>query len=189
MNHRILFGLTGSIACYKVCEAISTLTKEGFQVDTTLSAGAQAFIGASTLEGLTGAPPFVNLYEAGRQMDHIQLARKVQLIVVAPASANSIAKLSHGFADDPLTAVVLANNMRVPVWIAPAMNVEMYKNPATQQNFETLRSRGFKILESPVGELACGEYGAGRLLEPASLVAEIKAYFESPLGRTRMKEI
>jgi phosphopantothenoylcysteine synthetase/decarboxylase len=162
----ILFQLTGSIACFKACELVSRLAKRGFAVQTVASAGSLKFVGAATLEGLTGRPPFTDLYEAGRTMDHIRLARWADLALLCPATANSMNRLAAGLADDAIGALFLAWEIKTKPWlIAPAMNATMWDHPATRAAREKLTGYGAKLLPVGDGRLACGEQGEGRLLE------------------------
>jgi phosphopantothenoylcysteine decarboxylase / phosphopantothenate---cysteine ligase len=165
-EQRILFQLTGSIACFKACELISRLVKRGIAVQTVASAGALRFVGAATLEGLTGRAPFTDLYEAGRMMDHIRLARWADIALLCPATANSINRLAAGLADDAIGALFLAWELdHKPYLVAPAMNATMWDHPATLATRERLAGFGAKLLPVGDGRLACGEQGEGRLLE------------------------
>ncbi len=165
-GRRILFQLTGSIACFKACELISRLMKRGFPVQTVASAGALRFVGAVTLEGLTGRPPFTNLYEAGRAMDHVRLARWADIALLCPATANSLNRLAAGLADDAIGALFLAWEIGAkPYLVAPAMNATMWEHPATRTARERLAGFGARLLPVGDGRLACGEQGEGRLLE------------------------
>jgi phosphopantothenoylcysteine decarboxylase len=173
---RLLFLLSGSISCYKACHAISRLTQAKVEVQTVATAGALRFIGAATLEGLTGRPPFTNLWEPGRAMDHIDLARWADLALVCPASANTLNRLGAGLADDPVGALFLAWELqRKPWWVAPAMNSAMLGHPATQANIQKLTAMGVRVLPPDSGALACGEIGAGRLMEPETIVTHVLA--------------
>jgi phosphopantothenoylcysteine decarboxylase/phosphopantothenate--cysteine ligase len=174
----LLFCLTGSIACYKACGAISRLTQEGLEVQTVATAAALRFVGESTLEGLSGRPVFTDLWESGRALDHIEVARKADLALVCPASANAINGFAAGLAGDVLGTLFLAWEFpEKPWWIAPAMNARMWSHPATQASVERLRSWKVRILDSAEGPHACGEAGPGRLAEPEAIVAEVLAYF------------
>ena len=182
----LLFCLTGSIACYKACAAISRLTQAGIDVQTVATAAALRFVGAATLEGLSGRPVFSDLWEAGRALDHIEVARKTDLALVCPATANTINGLAAGLADDLVGTLFLAwEHPDKPWWIAPAMNARMWSHPATQCAVERLRSWDVRILDSAEGPHACGETGPGRLAEPEAIVAEVLAFFEKrERGRT-----
>lgn len=173
---RLLFALTGSISCYKACHAISRLVQAGVEVQTVVTPAALRFIGPATLEGLTGRAPFGDLWERGRAMDHIELARWADLAVVCPASANTLARLAGGLADDPVGALFLAWELgRKPWWVAPAMNHAMLAHPATRENLKKLAAMGVSVLPTGEGAQACGETGAGRLIEPDELVLHVLA--------------
>lgn len=162
---KILFGMSGSIACYKACVLISDLVQSGFELQTVVSRNALKFIGAATLEGLTGYPPFSDIYQRGKQMDHIHLVRDVDILIVCPATASFINKIVAGIANDVLSSCFVANNFKVPCLLAPAMNVEMLNYPATQKAFDTLTEWGAQIIFGKAGPLACGERGLGRMVE------------------------
>ena len=171
---RVLFALSGSISCYKACHAISRLVQAKVEVQTVVTAGALRFIGAATLEGLTGRAPFADLWTPGRAMEHIDVARWADLAVLAPASANTLNRLSAGLADDPLGALFLAWELKCkPWWVAPAMNSVMLEHPSTQASLARLAGMGVRVLPSEDGTLACGEIGPGRLLDPDTLVRHI----------------
>jgi phosphopantothenoylcysteine decarboxylase/phosphopantothenate--cysteine ligase len=176
---KILFLLSGSIACFKSCTAISQFVKDGHSVQTAATSAALKFVGTSTLEGLTGKPVFVDPYSDGNQMDHIHLARWADILLLAPATANSIARLAHGLADDAVSCLALANNFKKKLLIAPAMNHDMLAHPATQKNIHQLREWGAIFIEGESGSLACGEYGSGRLAEPDQLIAHVYKHLES----------
>jgi phosphopantothenoylcysteine decarboxylase/phosphopantothenate--cysteine ligase len=177
---RILFQLTGSIACFKACELVSRLAKRGVAVQTVASGAALRFVGVATLEGLTGRPPFTDLYEAGRTMDHIRLARWADLALLCPATANSLNRLASGLADDAIGALFLAWELgKKPYLIAPAMNATMWDHPATRSAREGLAAYGARLLPVGDGRLACGEQGEGRLLEVDELEKHVLAALES----------
>lgn len=172
----VLLLLTGSIACYKACAVISRLTQAGVDVQTVATQAALRFVGTATLEGLSRRPVFTDVFEPGRALDHIELARAADLALVCPATANTINRLSAGLADDPVGTLFLAWEMKdKPWWIAPAMNARMWEHPATTASLEKLRSWGVRVLEPMEGPHACGEGGPGRLLEPEQIVAEVLA--------------
>ena len=176
---KILFQLTGSIACFKACELVSRLAKRGFAVQTVASAGALRFVGAATLEGLTGRAPFTDLYEAGRTMDHIRLARWADVALLCPATANSMNRLAAGLADDVIGALFLAwEPAKKPYLIAPAMNATMWEHPASRAAREKLTGYGARILPVGDGRLACGEQGEGRLLEVDELERHVLGVLE-----------
>jgi len=178
----ITLGVTGSIAAYKAAELASLLAKAGADVHVVMTAGAQKFVAPATFAALTGNPVHTDMFAGaagagGSPLPHIELA-KAHLLVVAPATANILAKAAHGVADDLLSTVILA--ARGPVLFCPAMNVHMYRNPATRANIATLREYGCRVLEPGAGRLACGEEGEGRLPEPAEIVAEITRLLGGP---------
>ena len=162
---RILFGLTGSIALFKVAGWVSSLAKDEALVDIVMTESAKKFVSPLTFAALSGRPVYDDMFAAEREgsISHISLGREVDCIVVAPATAQTIARLAHGFADDLLSTTVLA--AAVPVIICPAMNVKMYEHPATQTNLGRLKSYGYLVVEPESGAMACGEEGAGRLPE------------------------
>ena len=177
INKNILIILTGSIACYKTCSVISKLKQKGYNIKVVLSPSSLEFIGMATIEGLTGEPPITDMYSSGHIMDHINLARWADLILVAPATANYINKISNGLGDDLLTTLFLAHDFEKPFLIAPAMNTKMYFHPTTQASITKLKLMKIEILETASGVLACGEFGYGRLLEPDLIVEEVEKFF------------
>jgi phosphopantothenoylcysteine decarboxylase / phosphopantothenate---cysteine ligase len=172
---RVVLGVTGGIAAYKAAELTRLLVKEGIAVDVVMTAAATKFIAPMTLQALSGNPVLTDLWESGsaNAMGHIDLSRHADAIVVAPASADFIAKLAHGFADDLLSALCLARDC--PLLIAPAMNVQMWGNAATQRNVVQLRTDAIEILGPGSGDQACGEIGDGRMLEPEEILAALLA--------------
>jgi phosphopantothenoylcysteine decarboxylase len=173
---RLLWIFSGSIACYKACAAVSRLAQAGVEIQTVATPSALRFIGAATLEGLTGRPVFSDLWQAGRAMDHIELARWADLALVAPATANTLNRLAAGLADEAAGALYLAWELRrKPWWVAPAMNHAMLAHPTTVAALDKLRALGVRVLPCGEGPQACGEVGAGRLLEPDDLVAHVLA--------------
>lgn len=177
-HKKILFQVTGSIAAYKACSLISLLMKNNFEVQTVATASAFEFIGRSTLEGLTGKPVLSDMFNPNHAMDHINLARESDLLIVCPATANTINKLASGIADDLIGSVFLANNFKNPYWVVPAMNSEMYAHPATQNSIKQLEKWGAKVFKTNAGRLACGEEGYGKMLEPEELFKEIMEFFQ-----------
>ena len=168
-GRRILLGVTGGIAAYKAAELTRRLVEAGAQVQVVMTEGAQHFVGAATFQALSGRTVRDSLWDAAAEaaMGHIELARWPDLICIAPASANTLARLAAGLADDLLTTLCLASDR--PIVLAPAMNRLMWANPATQDNLARLRARGLHVLEPGSGFQACGETGAGRLPEPAEI--------------------
>lgn len=174
-GQRIVLGVTGGIAAYKAADLARRLQDAGAQVQVVMTDGAQQFITALTFQALTGRPVRTSLWDAAAEaaMGHIELARWADRILVAPASADVIARLAQGQAGDLLTTICLASE--APLALAPAMNRVMWAHPATQANVATLRSRGALILGPGEGDQACGETGAGRMLEPLDIVAALGA--------------
>jgi phosphopantothenoylcysteine decarboxylase/phosphopantothenate--cysteine ligase len=175
---RILLGITGGIAAYKAAELARLLIKDGADVRVAMTEAATRFIGAATMQALTGQPVWSDLWDprVNDAMGHIELSRDRELILVAPASADFMAKLAHGLADDLLSTLCVAR--RCPLMVAPAMNVEMWQNAATQRNAEMLRADGVQIVGPASGGQACGEMGMGRMTEPADILADVQFFFQ-----------
>ena len=167
---RVLLGITGCIGAYKAAEVLRGLQRAGVSVRVVMTRHATEFVRPLTFEALSGQPVIVGMYDRPdyATIEHIALAREADLLLVAPATANLLARFAQGLADDFLSTVYLSNTN--PVLLAPAMNVEMWNHPATQANLETLRQRGVEIIEPGIGYQACGEVGAGRLAEPEEIV-------------------
>lgn len=176
---RILIGVCGGIAAYKIAALTSTLVQRGAAVDVVMTAEAERFIGALTFSSLTARPVYTSLWDAPERIPHIRLVREAQVMLIAPATANTIAKLAQGIADDLVTTAALA--ARIPLVIAPAMNSAMYDHPATQANLRTLRERGCEIVDPERGFLAERETGMGRLASEEALLEAL----ERVLARTR----
>ena len=177
----ILLGVTGGIAAYKAAELVRLLVKAGHSVQVVMTEAATHFVGAATFQALSGKPVLTRLWDDshGNGMVHIDLSREADAILIAPASANFMAKLAHGLADDLLSTLCLAR--ACPLAIAPAMNREMWHNPATQRNLAQLREDGVAIFEPASGAQACGEVGVGRMQEPEQLLIELEALFQPKL--------
>ncbi|CAM4058274.1 bifunctional phosphopantothenoylcysteine decarboxylase/phosphopantothenate--cysteine ligase CoaBC [Bordetella tumulicola] len=175
---RIVLGLTGGIACYKIAELVRRLTEQGAVVDVVMTEAATHFITPVTMQALSGRPVFVDAWDAriGNNMAHIELTRGADAVLIAPASADFMAKLVHGSADDLLSTLCLAR--ACPLLVAPAMNREMWANPATQRNVAQLRADGITVLGPASGEQACGETGDGRMLEAHELLTDLIAFFQ-----------
>lgn len=170
----LLLGVTGGIAAYKACELTSLAVKGGHAVRVVMTANAARFVGPLTFDGLCGSPPLVGdaHLESGRAMVHIELAKWAAVACVAPLTANVLGKLAAGLADDALTTVLLALPPSIPVVLAPAMNTEMWRNPAVQRNLRALEDLGRFDVVPPVDKrLACGDYGPGGLAAPAEVLA------------------
>jgi phosphopantothenoylcysteine decarboxylase/phosphopantothenate--cysteine ligase len=174
-NLRVLLGVSGGIAAYKAAELTRRLRDAGAEVRVVLTENAARFVSPMTFQALSGQPVRTGLWDEAAEaaMGHIELARWAQQILIVPASADLIARLAHGFADDLLTTLCLAS--AAPVAVAPAMNQQMWAHPATQDNVATLGARGVVVLGPAAGSQACGEFGPGRLLEADVIVAEIAA--------------
>jgi phosphopantothenoylcysteine decarboxylase / phosphopantothenate---cysteine ligase len=190
---RILLGVTGGIAAYKAAELVRLAIKAGHAVRVVQTEASERFVGRATFEGITGAPVLVDEFEPDPArgafpgepapdhdpISHLELVRRCDAYVIAPASANTIAKLAHGLADNLLTSAALA--CEAPLVVAPAMNDRMYEHPATRANLETLRARGAVVVPPGTGSLASkGEWGVGRLAEPAEILSAVEAALREP---------
>lgn len=178
---RILLGMTGGVAAFKSCELARRLRRAGADVRVAMTEAATRFVTPVTLQALTGQTAWTDLWDARvpDNMGHIELTRDRDLIVVAPATADFMAKVAHGLADDLLSNMVLAR--RCPLLLAPAMNVEMWENPATQRNVRTLRGDGVLFAGPVAGDQACGETGLGRMLEAEQIAEEVEAALQPKL--------
>jgi phosphopantothenoylcysteine decarboxylase / phosphopantothenate---cysteine ligase len=187
MNHQalagkhLILGVTGGIAAYKSAELVRLLQKQGASVQVVMTEAATHFVGAVTFQALSGRQVFTDQWDAriDNNMAHIDLVREADAMLIAPASADCLAKIAHGLADDLLTTMVLARDC--PLLVAPAMNRQMWENPATQRNVAQLAVDGITLLGPAEGEQACGETGAGRMLEPSALVESLIAFFTPKL--------
>ena len=166
MNRRILLGVTGSIAAYKAVELVRLFVKNGDAVNVVMTPAACEFVRPLTFQTLSRNPVYVDQFAppVSWKPEHISLAESADLVLVAPATANTIAKMRYGLADNLLTATLLAT--RAPIAIAPAMNTGMWESPVTQENIAALKARGITVVEPVDGELACGVKGNGRMMEP-----------------------
>ena len=183
-NKHIVLGLTGGIACYKAAELCRALIKQGASVQVVMTESATQFITAVTMQALSNRPVFVSQWDAREpnNMAHINLSREADAILIAPASADFMAKLLHGRADDLLSLMCLARPVgEVPLILAPAMNREMWVNPATQRNVAQLTQDGALVFDVGQGDQACGETGDGRMLEPEEIVQDLIAAFQPKL--------
>ena len=183
-NKHIVLGLTGGIACYKAAELCRALIKQGASVQVVMTESATQFITAVTMQALSNRAVYVSQWDAREpnNMAHINLSREADAILVAPASADFMAKLLHGRADDLLSLMCLARPVgEVPLILAPAMNREMWVNPATQRNVAQLTQDGALVLDVGQGDQACGETGDGRMLEPDEIVQDLIAAFQPRL--------
>lgn len=180
---RIILGVSGGIAAYKSAELVRLLICQGASVQVVMSEAATRFVTPVTFQALSGKPVFTDQWDArvANNMAHIDLSRGADALLVAPASADCLAKLAHGLADDLLTTLVLARDC--PLLVAPAMNRQMWDNPATRRSVALLRSDGVHVIGPASGEQACGENGPGRMLEPSEILAELVAHFQPKVLR------
>ncbi len=178
---KLLLGITGGIAAYKAAELVRLLVKQGMDVQVVMTEAASHFITPLTLQALSGKRVFTDIWDESipNGMPHIELSRNADVILIAPASADFMAKLVHGAADDLLSTLCLARDC--PLLVAPAMNKQMWENPATQRNIHQLQQDGVQILGPGSGDQACGETGLGRMLEPEQLMAALEACQQSKI--------
>ncbi|XJZ28447.1 bifunctional phosphopantothenoylcysteine decarboxylase/phosphopantothenate--cysteine ligase CoaBC [Bacillota bacterium Lsc_1132] len=188
-NKKILLGVTGGIAAYKAAALTSKLVQAGAEVKVILSESAVKFIAPLTFQALSRNDVYVDTFDEKNPhvIAHIDLADWADLIMVAPATANTIAKLANGLADNMLTTAILAAN--APVWIAPAMNVHMYDHPAVKKNLAVLAEYGYRFIEPSEGFLACGYIGKGRLEEPEKIVSLVEQFFQPKAGMLHSKKV
>ena len=174
---RIVLGVTGGIAAYKAAELVRLLMRQGAEVQVAMTDAATHFVTATTFQALSGQPVYLDQWDARmpNAMAHIDLSRRADLILIAPASADFIARIAHGMANDLLATMVLARHC--PLLLAPAMNRQMWENPATQRNVALLQADGVQLLGPASGEQACGETGLGRMLEPEAILEQVVAFF------------
>jgi phosphopantothenoylcysteine decarboxylase/phosphopantothenate--cysteine ligase len=180
-NRNIIIGVSGGIAAYKAAELVRLMRREGATVRVIMSRGALAFITPLSMQALSGNPVHTELLDEDAEMGmgHIELARWADLVILAPATADIIARLAQGRADDLLTTVVLATP--APILVAPAMNQNMWLNPATSTNIDSLKARGIQVVGPEAGEQACGDTGPGRLLEPTDILSAIQLCLPSSI--------
>ena len=178
LGKRIALGVSGGIAAYKTAELVRLLVKQGAHVQVVMSEAATHFVTPLTFQALSGKPVFTDPWDlrVANGMAHIDLSREADVLLVAPASADFIAKVANGLADDLLSTLTLARDC--PLLLAPAMNRQMWQNAATQRNVATLKGDGVSLLGPAAGEQACGETGLGRMLEAAEILAEVIAFFQ-----------
>lgn len=181
MKKKVLLGICGGIAAYKCCELVRLLKKAGHQVNVVMTQAATDFVSPTTFQALSGEPVLLDTHDglSGNGMAHINLSRQADVMLIAPASANTLAKIAHGMADNLLTT--LASARSCPLAVAPAMNVQMWNNPANQRNLALLRQDRIQILGPADGEQACGEVGSGRMLEAAELAELLADVWTVPL--------
>jgi len=178
MKKNIILGVTGSIAAYKAADIANTLTKKGFNVEVIMTRSAMEFVTPLTFQSLTKNKVYYDMFEeiTPSEIKHISLAKKADLCLIAPASANILGKLANGIADDMLSTVVMAM-CNVPVYICPAMNTNMYNNPIVQRNINTLSQFGYHFIEPKEAVLACGDLGKGALADVDRIVSTVEARF------------
>jgi phosphopantothenoylcysteine decarboxylase / phosphopantothenate---cysteine ligase len=176
-TRKLVLGITGGIAAYKAAELLRLLVKANYDVQVVMTEAATQFITPMTMQALSGKPVFTGMWDSSidNGMPHIELSRNADAILIAPATAEFIAKLLHGRADDLLSTLCLARDC--PLLVAPAMNKQMWENPATQRNIAQLKADNISVLGPESGEQACGEVGLGRMLEPDDLMAELNSFF------------
>ena len=182
---QIVVGVTGSIAAYKAAELVRLMKANGWEVTVVMTANATRFVGAQTFLTLSRNPVGLDMFDepACWRPEHIAAADRADVLVIAPCTANVIAKLAHGLADDLLSSTALAT--RAPVIIAPAMNEKMWDHPATQANVDLLKSRGVTFVDVGTGDLACGYEGRGRLADVQDVMAAVEKVLEGTMGRGR----
>ena len=186
-GRRIVLGVTGGVAAYKAAELLRALQADGADVRVVMTEAATHFVGTATFQALSGHPVHLDQWDAriDNSMAHIELSRSADAILVAPATADAMAKLANGLADDLLSTLCLARDC--PLLVAPAMNRQMWEHPATQRNVARLREDGVAVLGPAAGGQACGEVGMGRMLEPAEIAADVVAFFQpKPLAGRRV---
>ncbi len=186
-GHKVVLGVTGGIAAYKSAEIVRGLVGEGCEVHVLMTAHARQFITPLTLQTLSGRAVLSDQWDLshGADIQHISLARDLDVLLVAPATADILAKFAHGIADDLLSTFHLA--VRGAVVVAPAMNLRMWEHPATRANLEILRSRGVRVLEPESGELACGEEGIGRMAAVETILAHVLPLLGKKKSRAPLK--
>ncbi len=181
-SREILLGVSGGVAAYKAADLCSRLVQRGATVTVIMTESAHQFIGATTFEALTGRPVYSHAFEAREhfQGEHIGLARRADLTVIAPATAQTIARLAHGMADDLLSTTVLVTT--APVIVAPAMNCDMWAKAAVQRNVEQLQQDGYHMVGPEEGWLSCGQVGVGRMADPGQIVKAIEQKLSARSG-------
>ena len=177
-NINIVIGITGGIAAYKACDIVSYLKKDGFNIDVIMTNNACEFISPLTLETLSGNKVITDMFERPdhREVEHISLAKKANLFLIVPATANILGKVANGIADDMLSTTIMAT--KAPVIFAPAMNDGMYSNPIVQDNIKKLENYGYKFIEPATGHLACGYDGKGKLAKKEDIIDYVKLVVE-----------
>ena len=179
VNKKILLIICGGISAYKSLELIRSLKKKGVEIKTILTKSGKEFVTALSISSLSREKVYEDLFsiENEAEMDHISLSRWADLVLVAPITANTIAKLSSGSSDDLASTVILASNKEV--FLAPAMNVRMWEHPTTKENVNKLKKNGFNFIGPEIGDMACGEFGEGKMSEPKQIEEKIEIYFKN----------
>ena len=188
-NKKILLIICGGIAAYKSLELIRLLKKDGVSIKTILTKSGAEFVTPLSITSLSQAKVYQDLFsiENEAEMDHISLSRWADLVLIAPATANTISKLANGNSDDLASTVALASNKKI--FIAPAMNVRMWEHQSTQQNLIKLQTYKYELIGPEVGDMACGEYGEGKMTEPKEIVNKLKIYFKNLKVKNKLKAI
>ena len=180
-GRELLLGVTGSIAAYKAADLVSTVSKRGLSVTVLMTESARAFVGAATFAALSGRRVVTDLLDpAFTDPEHIAMTDRADAMLVAPATANLIAKLAAGLADDPISATALALRKGAPLIVAPAMNTRMWEHPATRENLDRLSARGAKIVQPVEGILACGTVGWGKLAPAEAIISALEEALSKP---------
>ena len=189
IDKKILYIICGGISAYKSLETIRLFKKNGAQIKTILTSSAKEFITPLSVASLSQGKVYTDLFsvENETEMDHIALSRWADIILIAPATANTISKLAQGTTDDLASTVVLASNKEI--YLAPAMNVRMWEHQSTRQNLRKLKSFGYKVIGPEIGEMACGEYGKGKMSEPDKISSEINSYFLNLKKNKKLKAL
>jgi len=188
-SRKILLIICGGISAYKSLELIRLLKKQGAKVKAILTKSAKEFITPLSVASLSQEKVYDDLFNAENEaeMDHISLSRWADVILVAPATANTISKLSHGSSDDLASTIILASNK--DIFLTPAMNVRMWEHPSTQENLNKLKSYGYKVIGPVTGDMACGEFGKGKMTEPKNILQEIDLYFSELIDNKKFKAL
>jgi phosphopantothenoylcysteine decarboxylase / phosphopantothenate---cysteine ligase len=189
LDKKILYIICGGISAYKSLETIRLLKKNGAEIKTILTNSAKEFITPLSVASLSQGKVYSDLFsiENETEMDHIALSRWADIILIAPATANTISKLALGTTDDLASTVVLASDKEI--YLAPAMNVRMWEHQSTKQNLEKLKSFGYKIIGPEIGEMACGEYGEGKMTDPNKILAVINHFFFKKKNKKKLKAL
>lgn len=175
MKHsKLLFSISGSIASYKAADTISKLVQKGYEIQVVATKSALKFIGSATLEGLTGKKVMTDIFKNGKMMSHIDLVKWADIMILAPATASTINSMRSGLGDNLVLSLFLAHDWGKPYIIAPAMNTKMWMHPATQSSLRKLIEWGVNVLEPNTGDLACGDYGPGRMVEPVQIIHSLE---------------